>query len=156
MKNYRQHGTINCFEHSFNVAYYSYKIAKFLKLDYKSLTRGAMLHDFFLYDWRDTKDILPKGFFNMHAFSHGKIAYNNASKLFKLNDIEKEVIIKNMWPVTISLPKYKETYIITLADKYSTLKEMIDPIMNKIMKSEMYNLLLCFIYLIVVTYDNYL
>ena len=28
-----------------------------------------------------------------------------------------------MWPVTMAFPKYKETYIITLVDKYSALRE---------------------------------
>lgn len=130
MKKYRQHGTVNCFDHCINVAFCSYKMAKFFHLDYKSLTRGAMLHDFFLYDWRHTKDVLPKGFFNMHAFVHGKIAYDNASKYFELNSIEKDVITNHMWPVTVKLPKYKETFIITVADKYITLKEMIVPNKN--------------------------
>ena len=40
MKNYKQHGNTDCFEHCLNVAYYSYKIAKKLKLDYVSLTRA--------------------------------------------------------------------------------------------------------------------
>ena len=128
MKHFRQHGSVSCFDHCLDVAIDCYKIAKRFNLDYESITRAAMLHDFFLYDWRNTKDILPKGFFNMHAFTHGKRAYNNASKYFKLNDIEKDVIIKHMWPVTFSLPKYKETFIITLVDKYCTVKEMIVPI----------------------------
>ena len=43
------------YQHSINVAYYTYKMAKALKLDYVSATRGAMLHDFFLYYWQDDK-----------------------------------------------------------------------------------------------------
>ena len=129
MKNYKQHGNTDCFEHCLNVAYYSYKIAKKLKLDYVSLTRAAMLHDFFLYDWRSHKT--DPGLFNMHAFTHGKIACENASKYFNLSDKEKDIIEKHMWPVTIKPPKYLESYIITLTDKYSTLVEMKNYITNE-------------------------
>ena len=122
MKKYTQHGNIDCFEHCLNVSYYTYKISKKLKLDYKASARAGMLHDFFLYDWR-TEGHEP-GLFNMHAFTHGRIAYKNASKYFELNKKEKDIIENHMWPVTFKLPKYKETYLITLTDKYSTLIEM--------------------------------
>lgn len=80
-----------------------------------------MLHDLFLYDWRNSKKELNLN--SYHAFIHPKIALENASKLFDLNEKEQDIILKHMWPVTLALPKYKETYIITFTDKYSTLKE---------------------------------
>ena len=52
MKNFRQHCDTSTFEHSYKVAYISYKICKKLNLDYKSVARAGMLHDFYLYDWR--------------------------------------------------------------------------------------------------------
>ena len=77
MKKYYQHGSTSCFEHCYNVAYVCYKMAKKLRLDYVSATRGAMLHDLFLYDWRTPKkDRVNK---KMHAFTHGEIALNNAT-----------------------------------------------------------------------------
>lgn len=120
MKNYLQHYDSDCFSHCYTVSYYCYLICKKFGLDYKSAARGAMLHDLFLYDWRKKNN--RKG---LHAFTHGKCAYNNASKLFKLNDIEKDMIIKHMWPVTIKPPKYKETFILTLVDKYCTMEETV-------------------------------
>lgn len=30
-----------------------------------------------------------------------------------------------MWPVTIKFPKYPESYIVTLTDKYSTIAESL-------------------------------
>ena len=85
MKIYKQHCNTSCFEHSYNVSYICYKICKKFNFDYVSASRGAMLHDFFLYDWRKNKK------FNFHAYKHGKIAYNNAIKEFKLNEIEKNI-----------------------------------------------------------------
>ena len=121
MQNYRQHYNTSCYQHCLNVSYYTYLICKKLHLDYVSAARAGMLHDLFLYDWR--KKQKNKG---LHAFSHPKSAFDNAAKLFELNDVEKDIILKHMWPVTIALPKYKESYIITLTDKFSAVIETID------------------------------
>ena len=51
MRNYNQHAQVSCYQHCMQVAYYTYFICKKLNLDYVSATRGAMLHDLFLYDW---------------------------------------------------------------------------------------------------------
>lgn len=125
MKNYRQHYNTSCYEHCLYVSYYTYLICKKFHLDYISATRAAMLHDLFLYDWRKKQN--RKG---LHAFTHPKSALNNAIKLFKLNDIEKDVILKHMWPVTFALPKYKESYIITLTDKFSAIVETLEGLEN--------------------------
>ncbi len=122
MKNYKQHYETSCFEHCKMVAYYCYLLCKKYNLDYVSATRAAMLHDLFLYDWR----LRQNGIKGLHAFSHPKTALKNASKLFTLNEKEKDIILKHMWPVTIKLPKYKESYIITLVDKYCALQESVN------------------------------
>ncbi len=122
MKNYKQHYETTCFEHCKMVAYYSYLLCKKYNLDYVSAARAGMLHDLFLYNWR----LRENGRKGLHAFTHPKAAFENASKLFNLNDKEKDIILKHMWPVTFfSLPKYKESYIITLVDKYCALQESI-------------------------------
>lgn len=55
MQGYRQHGGTTTYAHSLNVALYSYILSKKfnLKIQEKQLLRGAMLHDFYLYDWHD-------------------------------------------------------------------------------------------------------
>lgn len=124
MKKYMQHGVTNCFEHCYNASLLCYKIGKKLGMDYKSLARGAMVHDMFLYDWRG------KGL--KHAFGHNKRAYENASKEFDLNEIEKDVILKHMWPMTIIPPKYKESYVLICVDKYIALNETVIGFFKKI------------------------
>ena len=119
MKNYKQHYDTNCFEHCMHVAFYSYILCKKYNLDYKSAARAGMLHDLFLYDWR-IRSSSRKGF---HAFTHPKCALTNALSLFNLNDKEQDIIIKHMWPLTLKLPKYKESFIITFVDKYCALSE---------------------------------
>lgn len=122
MKDYKQHYETTCFDHCKMVAYYSYLLCKKYNLDYISAARAGMLHDLFLYNWRFRED----GRKGLHAFTHPKTAFENASKLFDLNEKEKDIILKHMWPVTFfSFPKYTESYIITLVDKYCALQESI-------------------------------
>ena len=44
----------------------------------------------------------------------------------KLNKVEKEVITKHMWPVSVIPPRYPETYVICLTDKYCGSREIMD------------------------------
>lgn len=123
MKRYRQHYDVSTFEHCLSVSYISYKICKKLKLDYVSMARAALLHDLFLYDWRDHG--VYKKLTDKHVFTHPKCALENAKKITSLNAKEEDIILKHMWPITVKLPKYKESYIITLIDKYSAIVEMV-------------------------------
>lgn len=123
MANYRQHYTTSCLQHCLEVSYISYLICKNLGLDYVSAARAGLLHDLFLYDWRLPHEEFKSDLQGLHAFAHPKIALKNAKKLFPLNNKEKDIILTHMWPVTFfKFPKYKESYIITLVDKYSALR----------------------------------
>ncbi|NLI92526.1 MAG: HD family phosphohydrolase [Peptococcaceae bacterium] len=119
MGNFIQHSNISCLEHSISVSYTSYLICRYLRLDYYSAARGGLLHDFFLYDWHTTKT--DKG---LHGFTHPYTALENANKLFYLSDLEKDIIIKHMWPLTVKPPKYLESLIVSIADKYCAVKEI--------------------------------
>lgn len=118
LKLYKHHYAYTRFEHGLSVAYYSYIICKFLHLDYQSVARAGLLHDLFFYDC-ENKLTRPK----QHIHNHPKLALQNAEKLFSLNDREKDIILKHMWPITLSRPKYWESFIITFVDKYCALKE---------------------------------
>ena len=132
LKDYFHHNS-SIYHHVHDVAYLSYRISKFLRLDYRSAARGALLHDFFLYDWRnhDVPD-LPREKF--HGLEHPKIAVANAKKYFSLNDIEEDIIRKHMWLLTLVPPKYKESYIVSFADKYLSSKEFISEYKKRIEK----------------------
>lgn len=115
MKNYRQHYNVSCFDHCLFASYNMYTICKKRNLDYKSAARGAMVHDLFLYDWRKKQE----GRKGLHAFTHPKTSYENASKFMNLNEKEKDIILTHMWPVTFfHFPKYKESFLLTIIDKY--------------------------------------
>jgi uncharacterized protein len=117
-----QHHHSTRLEHSINVAYTSYRISKRFGWDAKSTARGGLLHDFFYYDWHETK------FNKSHAWVHPRIAVRNARKLTDLNKKEEDIIIKHMWLATIAPPRYKEGYIVTMVDKYWAIKEAVTPL----------------------------
>ena len=121
MKNYRQHYKTSCFDHCLVASYFCYKFCKKHNLDYISCSRAAMVHDLFLYDWRKRQN----GRKGLHAFTHPKTAYENANMLFNLNQLEKDIILKHMWPVTPALPKFKESFVLTFVDKRCAINEAI-------------------------------
>jgi uncharacterized membrane protein len=124
LENFFHHNS-SIYEHAKVVSYASYKICKFLNLDYRSAARGGLLHDFFLYDWRNhAEPDLPKEIY--HGRAHPKIALDNSMKHFVLNEVEKDIIVKHMWPLTFIPPKYQESYVVTFADKYISSREFID------------------------------
>jgi uncharacterized protein len=120
-KQFVQHGKVSVFSHSVAVAEYSLKFAKKMRLrvDSRSLVRGALLHDFFLYDWHDDWDLL-------HGFKHPKMALKNAGKQFKLNKKERNIIRKHMWPMTmLNIPTCREAWLVCAVDKYCSLLETL-------------------------------
>ncbi len=116
------------YRHSLAVAYNSYCIARKLGLDAESVARGALLHDFFFDNWRESDTSSRKGIDRireMHGFSHPKKALKNAQTCFTLNDKEADMIVKHMFPLTPALPKYRESWIVSLVDKGIAIKEMV-------------------------------
>lgn len=119
-----QHGTMSVKNHSMNVAKYSLAISKKLPVRFnrKELVRGALLHDYFLYDWHDKDHVqLHK----LHGFYHPGVALKNASKEYPLTPREKDIIGKHMWPLTVVPPMCREAWVVTAADKYCSLLETI-------------------------------
>ena len=122
MDTFIQHADVSCLEHCLWVAYLSYWICERLNLsvDRRSLIRGALLHDFFLYDWH--KKSSRKG---LHGFTHPRAALENAERLFPLNGKEKDIILRHMWPLTPVPPRYLESYVVSLSDKFCSLVETL-------------------------------
>jgi len=125
------HHDKNIYEHCLDVAWLSCKAAKVLNLDIESTIRGALLHDFFLYNWRDKNDAPNK----LHGFFHARDAYLNAIKYFgPLSPIEKDIILKHMWPLTPIPPKYPESFIVCMIDTIVATKEFGEKMSEKIRK----------------------
>jgi uncharacterized protein len=119
-KGFIQHGKISCYAHSVSVACLSIQLALFFRLsvDFRSLVRGALLHDYFLYDWHK-----PDKSHRLHGFIHAGRALENAKRDFLLNEIEEDIIGKHMFPLNPTPPKYRESILVTCADKLCAASE---------------------------------
>lgn len=124
MKKYTQHGKVSTYEHCVAVAELSYEIDKTLSLNsnLNVLLTGAMLHDFYLYDWH----MYDNGEHQLHGFSHAATACRNARKYFGVNKKTGHVISSHMWPLNItSFPRSREAWIVCIADKFVSLRETL-------------------------------
>lgn len=121
-KTFIQHGNVTVNHHSMNVARYSIAISEKLHIPCKKreLIRGALLHDYFLYDWHHQDKKNPH---RLHGFFHPGVALKNASKEYELTPREKDIIKKHMWPLTVVPPMCREAWIVTAADKWCSLME---------------------------------
>ena len=116
LRTFPQHGTVSRYEHCLAVCYIALRLADKwrVRVDRRSMVRGALLHDFFMYNWNDPASMRP-----LHGFTHAREALCNAQKQFELNEIERDVIKKHMFPLNIALPRYRETALVSAADKIS-------------------------------------
>lgn len=107
-----EHHGVSRFDHSLKVSYYSYKMAKILRLNYQDVARAGLLHDFFLSnDERTKKDRF------LSTFVHPKKAMKNADEVFGINEKEADIIRTHMFPVNMSIPRYAESWVVNLVDK---------------------------------------
>lgn len=121
-KQYKHHKFSTTYQHSIHVANISLELVRkynIKNISKKELIRGALLHDYYLYNWHNVDEKWHKP----HAYKHPKIAENNAIRDFNITKKEKDIILKHMWPLTIKLPKYKESWIVMIADKIATFIE---------------------------------
>jgi uncharacterized protein len=111
-------------EHSITVAYYAFRCARILGLKKRvpEMIRGALLHDFFHYDWRSSK---PRSG-GMHGFDHPREALENAEVIFgPLSVLERDCILHHMWPLTSVYPRYLESMIVSFSDKLVSIVEAV-------------------------------
>ena len=82
LKEIPQHKGSTTYAHCVNVANTAYALAKkwHWDIDIRALVRGAMLHDYYLYD----TETMPYSDYR-HSLVHPKLAVANAEKLFDLN-----------------------------------------------------------------------
>ena len=125
---YMQHGDTSVFRHSVSVAYFSYYLALKMNapVDIHSLVRGALLHDYFLYDWHN-----PDNGHRLHGFSHPYTSLKNAKRDYSITKREADIIVKHMFPLTIVPPQTKEAWIVCLADKICAGEETIKGIRKR-------------------------
>lgn len=120
-----QHGDVSVHAHVLSVSRASIAMADFLgragvHVDRASLIRGALLHDYFLYDWHD-----PDPSHRLHGFTHPFAALARAEEDFELTARERNIIARHMFPLVPVPPTCREAWIVCLADKACALHETI-------------------------------
>lgn len=120
-----QHGDVTVYAHVVSVARASVAAADALgrvgvRVDRASLVRGALLHDYFLYDWHD-----PDPSHRLHGFRHPFFALARAEEDFHLTPRERNIIVRHMFPLVPVPPTCREAWIVCLADKWCALRETV-------------------------------
>ena len=121
---FTQHGTTSTLDHVIAVAYSSLAFAMNagIKVDEHALVRGALLHDYYLYDWHD-HEAAPD---NWHGFTHPRHALDNAREDFPdLTPVEEDIILHHMFPLVPIPPHTKEAWIVTTCDKACSTAETL-------------------------------
>ncbi|WP_130836562.1 HD domain-containing protein [Lachnoclostridium sp. Marseille-P6806] len=122
MKEYIQHGSTSTYDHCIAVARMSYRIRCRLSVPMRDreLVRGAVLHDYFLYDWHSYRGPL-------HGYHHAETALQNAVRDFEdLTPCEKDIIRSHMWPLNLfCVPHCREALVVCLADKLVSAGETL-------------------------------
>ncbi len=130
-KTFHHHGNTSVYEHSVKVSKKAYSLAKLLHVNCKDAAIAGLLHDFYTTPWQEDTTIRP--FFQKHGFTHARIALENSRKHFPnlLNKKIENAIVRHMFPLNITPPKYLVGYIVTIADKICSL-DMISYIFSSI------------------------
>lgn len=120
LKQYKHHHHTSTYYHSIWVAYLSFWMCKSLNLkcDYESLIYGALLHDYYLYDCHQGEQ-------SFHWFRHPGISAANAKRDWRINRIQENIIKRHMFPLTPVPPRYKESVIVSIADKVCAVYECL-------------------------------
>ena len=112
------HHGISRMGHCIRVAKGTYRVTKTFNMNYKSATRAALMHDFYT-----DKDLETKNGFTA-LFDHPTKAAEIASKYYNLTSLERNIIESHMFPFGYKMPKYKESWIVSLVDKTVAVYEM--------------------------------
>ena len=119
MRSLPHHPGVNCYEHSVFVAYVAFRLGRRWGLNYRSCARAGLLHDLYLYRWND-QSAHP----GLQCFDHPVFALRNASRLTSLSKLERNIILAHMWPLALHLPRSKEAWTVSLADKFCATVEV--------------------------------
>ncbi len=118
LSRYPHHLTKSRLDHVNDVAWMSFVIGERLSLDVRAIVRGALLHDLFYYDWLIEG---PK----LHGFRHPRIALENARGVTDLTSMEKDIILKHMWPLTVVPPLFPESLVVSFADTACAVRDYL-------------------------------
>lgn len=120
MENIKHHNTTRM-NHLIKVSYNSYKVAKVFNLDYKDVARAGLLHDFYTEEVNKCSKIKDKVL--LFSTKHPDNAVENSMRNFELSEKEINIIKTHMFPIDYKVPKYAESWIVSIVDKIVSFGE---------------------------------
>ncbi len=133
-----KHHHHSVFFHSVLVSYNSFEFALKHNINSYNCAIAGLLHDFYPYPWQYSDDLenmdqeylehlkVKKSLFKKHGFTHAREALDNTHKYFSEYSNERidNAILRHMFPLNIAIPKYSESWVVTLQDKIVSIKEL--------------------------------
>ena len=121
----QHHGGENSlYLHSVATAKCAYQLARKFHMRedrVRAVTRAALLHDFFGYNWQSERHRrYTKHYSGWKRLTH---AAHRANRIFGLDDRQKAAITSHMFPLA-PMPRNSEGWVLTLADKLVASKEV--------------------------------
>ena len=90
--------------------------------DARAAARGGLLHDFYLYNWRDAAS--HPGI--RHGSQHPEVALRNARARFSLTWREEDIILSHMFPYTpTKVYRCLESAVVSTMDKLCAAAELV-------------------------------
>ncbi len=123
MKQFIAHSDITVYQHCVAVCRKALELCRTydIKVNKEELVFSCLLHDYYLYDWH----INEKGR-KLHGTHHQIIAADNAKRDYQISDKIYSIIKTHMFPLPPQyIPKYKEAWVLTWADKIVATKEAL-------------------------------
>ena len=123
LRSCRHHVKSNVYAHSVRVAYLCYRHHKRHRMDIglAEFVRGALLHDYYLYDWHD---MTPGR--RLHLFTHSREALSNALSHYPdLTPTQQDMIRHHMFPITLHPPCTKAGWLVCFYDKIAALSDYL-------------------------------
>lgn len=122
LMSYIHHKQTTRLMHSMHVSYLCFLHAFRKGWDYVSAAIGGLLHDFCLFN---KGDYPIRHVLDIWCFWHAKQALQTSENKYQLNHITENMIRAHMFPSAVTLPKYKETWLIVYWDKYCAVREYL-------------------------------
>ena len=113
------HHGISRYLHVLRVSKIAFGFCKIFKVKrIREITRSALLHDFYF-----DKDLEGYDAYERLSIQPYK-ALDNSLKYYNLSDLERDIIVKHMYPHTKAKPKYVGSYLVSICDKLVATYEM--------------------------------
>ena len=119
------HGNVSVAMHSLHVAKESLRLARWLNrhgghVNEKDAVCSSLLHDIGM-----TERVIHKSMPWVKAYTHPTRGSTLAEEEYHVNAVQADAIKRHMWPICVIPPRHLTGWVVTAADKISSMKEVL-------------------------------